>query len=191
MNNKYVYLGLTLMIAACSSEQEPDAAVTPTPSTQAAKLAIANDPTARMASAVGAGKPGAAVNLKYDFLAKPAVGVPVDVDLAFIPNAGVNSMDIVIGGMDGLSLTGDMNATFSDVKAGQVYKNHFSLLANKEGVFYLTVAATTRIGNTSMGRTFSVPFVVGTPAPVQKPTPPPKDATGQPVQSMPAQETSK
>jgi hypothetical protein len=190
MNNKYACLGLALLIAACSSEEQPDAA-TAAPSAQKAKLANANDPTARMASAVGGGKPGAAVNIKYDFQAKPTVGKPVDVELALIPNVGVNSMDIVIGGMEGITLTGATNATFSDVQAGQPYKHQISVMANREGVFYLTIATTTVIGSTSMGRTFSIPFVVGTPAPVQKPTPPPADATGQPVQAMPAQESTK
>jgi hypothetical protein len=192
VNKKYTWLCLVAFaLAACSSEQEPEVATDAANASQAAKVAKANDPTARMARAVGGGKQGAAVDIKYDFLSKPAVGKPVEVELALIPNAGVKSMQIVIGGMDGLTLAGDLNASFDDVKMGQPYKHHFSLLAQREGVFYVTVAATTFIGGASAGRTFSIPFVVGTPAAKEKSAPPPADSTGQPVQAMPAQESTK
>lgn len=191
MNNKYAFLGmLAIALSGCNSEPEPDPAAAAAASMQARKLAIANDPTARMARAVGSGKTGAAVDIKYDFLSKPAVGKPVEVELALIPNAGVNSMEIVVGGMEGITLAGNLTATFTDVKMGQPYKHQLSLLADREGVFYLTVAATTHIGAASMGRTFSIPFVVGTPAAKEKPTAPQKDASGQPIQAMPAQEST-
>lgn len=190
MNNKYAFLGMLAMaLSGCDSEPELDAAAAMA-SVQAKKQAT-NDPTARMARAVGSGKTGAAVDIKYDFLSKPAVGKPVEVELVLIPNAGVNSMEIVVGGMDGITLAGNLTATFTDVKMGQQYKHQLSLLADREGVFYLTVAATTHIGGASMGRTFSIPFVVGKPVAKEKLAAPPQDANGQAIQVMPAQETKK
>jgi hypothetical protein len=190
MNYKNVLLGvLAIALTACSSEPEPDAAAV-TSVSQPAKVARPEDPTARMARAVGTGKPGAAVEIKYEFLARPAVGKPVELELALIPNAGVNSLEIVITGMDGVTLAGDLTASFTDVKMGQPYKHKLSLLAEREGAFYLTVAATTQIGGASMGRTFSIPFIVGTPAAKEKPAAPAKDATGQPIQPMPAKEST-
>jgi hypothetical protein len=192
MNYKNILLGaLTIALTACSSESNPDAAATSAIANSPAKVARVDDPTARMARAVGTGKPGAAVDIKYEFLARPTVGKPIELDLALIPNAGVTALDIVVTGMEGVTLAGDLTAAFADVKAGQPYKHKLSLLAQREGVFYLTVAATTQIGGASMGRTFSIPFVVGTPAAKEKPAAPAKDATGQAIESMPAKESTR
>ena len=64
------------------------------------------------------------------------------------------------------------------------------VLAAVGGVFYLTVVATTQIGNQNLSRTFSIPFVVGT-APVQQKAAPQTDAAGEPIQPAKAQETTK
>jgi hypothetical protein len=55
-------------------------------------------------------------------------------------------------------------------------------------VFYITVNASTRFGGTTMGRTFAIPFVVGDQ--VQAKPAAQKDASGQPIQPMKAQEPS-
>lgn len=177
---------LAMAITGCGSNSDTETATAPV-AAPAKKTVV--DPTQTMARAVGSGKPGAAVDIKYEFLSRPAVGKPVEVELALIPNIGVASLDITVGGMEGITLAGNLTASFADVQAGQPYKHQFSLLADRPGVFYLTVAATTQIGGASMGRTFSIPFVIGTPPPQEKPAAPPKDATGQPIHVMPAQET--
>src|SRR4051812_8883153 len=88
-----------IALAACGSEPEPDSAAAT--ASQPAKAAAA-DPMARMARAVGNGKPGAAVDIRYDFASKPAVGTPTELQIAFIPHAGVDSMEVVVSGMDGV-----------------------------------------------------------------------------------------
>ena len=185
-----IVLGVMIVVlAGCGADPEPEASPTVMRAAQAAKAAAA-DPVTRMARAVGGGKPGASVDVKYEFLAKPEVGKPVEVDLALIPNAGVSALDISISGMDGVSLTGTLTQSFSDAKAGEPYRHRFSLLPERNGVFYLTVVATTHIGAATMGRTFSIPFVVGAPPAQEKAEAPPTDATGQPVQAAPAVETT-
>lgn len=193
MKCNYVVLGVlsALALAGCGSEAEPD----PTAATQAraesAAQRLAAEPTSRMARAVGVGKPGASVEIKYDFGAKPEVGKAMEVELALLPKAGVSALDIVVSGMDGVSLTGPLTQTFTDVKVGQVYKHTVSVLPERNGVFYLTVTATTHIGSATMGRTFSIPFVVGAQPAVEKPKAPQTDASGQPIQQAPAVETSR
>ena len=187
-----VVLGVMIVVlAGCGGDPEPEASASVVREAKAAKAAAA-DPITRMARAVGGGKPGASVEIKYEFLAKPEVGKPVEVDLVLIPNAGVSALDITISGMDGVSLTGALSQSFSDAKQGEPYKHRFSLLAERNGVFYVTVVATTHIGAATMGRTFSIPFVVGTPQAQEKTTAPPTttDTNGQPVQAAPAVETT-
>lgn len=197
-NSRRIHVGRIAMLvlalsglAACGSDPEPEAAAPSAPPTmkpvvQAEQSPV--DPTAKMSRAVGNGKPGAAVDIKYDFRGKPEVGKPVDVELAFIPSAGVESLDARITDMEGITVAGSLNPQFNNVQAGQPYEHTFSLLANRPGVYYVSVEVTTHIGGATSARTFSIPLSVGTVAAQQKKTPP-KDAAGQSIESMKATES--
>lgn len=177
-----------LTIGGCNSEPEPEIAQ-PTAQTQraSAPAKAPDDPTVRMARAVGDGKPGAAVELRYEFASKPQVGVPTEIEISFIPRAGVDSLDATITGMEGITVAGNLKAHFDDVEADKPYQHTVSLLPDQAGVYYVTVNVTTALSGASVGRTFSIPFVVGTPS-AQRKTDPPKDASGQAIQSMRASE---
>lgn len=177
--------GLTLL-AACGSDPEPEAAAPAPPPAPTVAAAPADD-TATFAKAVSDGKPGAAVNIRYEFAGKPAVGTPTELDVAFIPNAGVDSLEATLTGMDGITVTGNLQVSFSAVEAGKAYRHKVTVLPDRTGVFYITVSVNTQIAGSSVGRTFSVPFVVGQPPTQQKPAPA-KDEKGEAIQAMPAQE---
>jgi hypothetical protein len=182
---------VALLLAACNSEPAPDAAAPATaptakPVVQAEQSPV--DPTAKMARAVGNGKPGAAVDIKYDFRGKPEIGKPVEVRIAFIPSAGVEGLEAKITDMDGITVAGGLNPQFNNVQAGQPYEHTFSLLAHRAGVFYVAVEVTTQIGGATSARTFSIPLSVGSVA-AQRKRSPPKDASGQAVEAMKASES--
>ena len=178
-----------LMIGGCNSEPEPEIAqpIAQTPQRAPAVAKAPDDPTAKMARAVGDGKPGAAVELRYEFASKPQVGVPTEVEISFIPRAGVDTLDATITGMDGITVAGNLKAHFDNVEAEEPYQHTVSLLPDQVGVYYITVNVTTTLSGASVGRTFSIPFVVGTP-PAQRKADPPTDASGQAIQSMRASE---
>lgn len=183
------------LLAACDSEPAPESKSEPTTQTAtpkqaaaAAATAAANDATAKMARAVGNGKPGAAVDIRYDILARPEAGKAVELEVALVPGPGVDSMEATFTGMEGITLAGSLTASFPTVKSGEPYKHTLSLLPDRNGVFYITVAVNTQMGNSSLGRTFSIPFVVGT-TPVQAKPTPAKDAKGEAIQPMQAEET--
>ena len=176
-------------LTACGSDPEPEGkAVTP-PSAPKPKPAVAAgaDPTAKMARAVGNGKPGSAVDIKFDFKARPEAGTPVEVEVVLIPSAGVDAMDATFSGMDGITLAGTLSASFTEVKSGQPYSHTISVLPSQNGVFYVTVTVNTQIGGATLGRTFSIPFVVGETVGQRKPAPA-KDANGQAIEPMKAKE---
>ena len=182
---------MSALISACSSDPAPEAAAPAAPPTakqvvQAEQSPV--DPTAKMARAVGNGKPGAAVDIKYDFRGKPEVGKPIEVRLAFIPTAGVESLAAKITDMEGITVAGGLNPEFNNVQTGQPYEHTFSLLAHRAGVYYVSVEVTTKIGGATSARTFSIPLSVVAVAAQQKKTPP-KDASGQPIESMKATES--
>lgn len=189
MNRLAICLSIAgIALAACGSDPEPDAAAA---SRAAAESTTAPaDPTARMAQAVGNGKPGAAVALRYDFSAKPAVGTPIDLQLALVPHAGVDSMEVVVMGMDGVTLSGPLSASFAEVEPSKPYTYKVSVLPDRGGVFYLSVVVTTQIGNSNLSRTYAIPFVVGN-VPVQQKAAPQTDASGEAIQPAKAQETTK
>lgn len=186
--NRLPLLAAVAALTACNSEPAPDAAPkVESKRAAAAKVATPADALAKMTRAVGNGKPGAAVDIRYDILAKPTAGQPVEVDVALVPGPGVDSLEATFSGMDGITLAGSLSASFASVKAGEPYKHTLSLLPDRNGVFYITVAVNAKSGDLVMGRSFSLPFVVGTAA-VQQKAAPEKDAGGQAVQVMQATE---
>lgn len=186
-----------LGLAACGSDPDPEvaaaaatqaAAPAPAPAA-AAPTAAPDDSTTKMARAVGNGKPGAAVDIRYDFLAKPAVGAPTELEIVFVPSIGVDALDATISGMEGVTLAGTLTPSFASVEAGKPYTHTVSLLPDRTGVFYITVAVNTQISGSTLGRTFSIPFAVGNPPPQQK-AQPQKDASGQAIEPMKAEEST-
>jgi hypothetical protein len=179
-------------LSACGSDPEPEAAApSAPPSTKPVVPAEQSpvDPTAKMARAVSSGgKPGAAVDIKYDFRGRPEVGKPIEVKLAFIPNPGVESITAKITDMDGITVAGALNPQFNNVQGGQPYEHTFSLLANREGVFYVSVEVTTQIGGATSSRTYSIPLAVGT-TPARQEKPAEKDDSGQAIKPMQAVES--
>ena len=190
MNRLAICLSIAgIALAACGSDSEPDPAAAATkPANQSA--GAPTDPMARMARAVGNGKPGAAVEIRYDFSGKPAIGTPIELQIMLVPHAGVDSMDVVVSSMDGVTLSGTLIANFADVEPSKPYMHTVSVLPDRGGVFYLSVVVTTQIGNSNLSRTYSIPLSVGT-IPVQQKAAPQTDASGEPIQPAKAQETTK
>jgi hypothetical protein len=179
-------VSMVSLLVACGSDPEPQAAASP-PAPQPTVAANPADETATFAKAVGDGKPGAAVNIRYEFASKPAVGTPTELDVALVPSVGVDSMEAKFAGMDGITLSGNLQASFSAVESGKPYRHKVSILPDRTGVFYITVSVNTQIAGSSVGRTFSIPFVVGQPTTEQKAAPT-KDEKGEAIQPMKAQE---
>ena len=180
----------SLVLAACGSDPEPQAAAPPPPPKPTLAAAPASDDTASFAKAVGDGKPGAAVNIRYEFAGKPAPGTPTELDVALIPSVGVDAMDATLAGMDGITLSGNLQASFNEVESGKPYHHKLTVLPDRTGMFYITVSVSTKIAGSTVGRTFSIPLVVGQPVAQQKATPV-KDEKGEAIEPMPAQETTR
>lgn len=184
-----VSMASLMLLGACGSDSEPEVAAAPAPTPVQSKPTTVAEATASFAKAVGDGKPGAAVTIRYDFGNKPAVGAPTDLDLAFIPNAGVDSLEATVSAMDGITLAGSLTPSFTGVEAGKPYRHKVSVLPDRTGVFYITVSVNTQIAGSSLNRTFAIPFVVGQPAPKAKPEPA-RNAKGEAIQPMQAVESS-
>src|SRR5688500_18657067 len=159
-----------MLLAACGSDPEPEAAAPASSPAPTVAAAAGSDDTATFAKAVGDGKPGAAVNIRYEFAGKPSPGTPTELDVALIPSVGVDSMEATLAGMDGITLSGNLKASFSAVEAGKPYRHKLTVLPDRTGMFYITVSVSTQIAGSTVGRTFSIPLVVGQPIAQQKAT---------------------
>jgi hypothetical protein len=87
----------------------------------------------------------------------------------------------------GLTIVGEKMATFSPIDGGQSYSTKVLVQGDDPGLYYIGVIAKMSTKVQTETRAFAIPVVIGDPPSVQKATPA-KDATGQAVQSMPAQE---
>ncbi len=173
--------------AAASSEPAPAAEQPSAPADAATTTAAPGDE--RMANAVVTSKTAAAVDLRYDMSAKPDVGQPFEIELVFVPRAPADALQVEITGMEGLTVVSGGALAFENVRAGERYSGTVLVQADVAGLYYIGLVAKMSSKVQTEARSFSVPVVVGTaPAAVQKPAPE-VDASGQPVESMPAVET--
>ena len=140
-----------------------------------------------MAAAVADAKTTAPIDLMYDIPAKPEVGQPFTVELAVKPRLPSDALDVEVGDSPGIVIEGERASRFLDVEAGTPYKFTFTARGDTAGLYYIAVVTKLSTQVQSDGRAFSVPVVIGTPPAAQK-SEPQKDASGQPVQSMPARE---
>jgi hypothetical protein len=188
-------LALAVGLAGCGKgDEETAATATPQPATnQAPDTGAAPPPVeaaedANMANAVVTGKTAAAVDLKYDVPVKPAVGEPFELELAFLPRLAANTLEVEVTGIPGLTLVSGGTSRFEAVGAGDRHVMRVLVRADAPGLYYVGVAAKMVTKVQSDSRTFSVPVAVGNVQAAQK-TAPDVDASGQPVESMPAAES--
>jgi hypothetical protein len=188
-------LALTVALAGCGKGEEevaatatPPPAATPAPDAAAAPSAVESPGEENMANAVVTGKTAAAVDLKYDVPVKPDVGQPFELELAFLPRLAADSLEVEVTGIPGLTLVSSGTSRFEGVGAGDRHVMRVLVRADAPGLYYVGVAAKMVTKVQSDSRTFSVPVAVGNVQAAQKPTPE-VDASGQPVESMPAVES--
>lgn len=152
-----------------------------------AQVKPADPPEPRLATAVPQSKTTAPIDLQYDLPAKPEAGRPFSIELVVQPRMPGEMLDVEIADSPGIVIEGERAARFLAVEAGQPYRLTVQARGSRDGLYFVSVMTKLSSKVQSEGRAFAVPVVIGTPVVAQKPVPP-KDATGQPVESMPATE---
>jgi hypothetical protein len=187
-------LGASLALSGCGNKADDGASTTMTRHKPRVETAGKEDAQAayvaessKMASAVVSGKTSAPVDLRYELAAKPEIGQPLEIALAFLPTAPADALEVEVSGMPGLTVASGVAVKFDKVQAGETYTHKVLVQASGTGTYYFSVIAKMVTQARTEARTFSVPVVVGTVSAVEKPAPA-KDATGQPIESMPATE---
>jgi len=181
------------LVTACGGGKDDAAAVAKAEKAKADVPAAAAPPASvdekhsRLASAVVDSKTTAPVDMKYDVLSKPALGQPFEVEMTFDTRLSADSLEIEITEAPGLTIVGAKTASFAPVEGGQSYSSKVLVQGDNPGLYYIGVVAKMSTKVQTESRAFAIPVVIGDPPSAQKAAPA-KDATGQAVQSIPAQE---
>jgi hypothetical protein len=159
-------------------------------SKQAAAKAAEDD---GLANAVAVGKTAAAVDLKYNLAARPALGQPFELELVLLPRVAADTLEVQATGMPGLVVAGGAAAKFDQVVPDEKYAAKVLLQVAEPGLYYVGVTAKLVNKVQTDSRTFSVPVVVGQLPAVEKPAPAAvgANAGGEAVEATKAVETVK
>jgi hypothetical protein len=205
-------LTLTLCAALCTacggnstadSKTGPAAAAKPVKplSSEAEEAALeiasvedAEKVTADMVRGVSPGKPTAPVDLKFNITAKPALGVPVEIDLAVFATGATDSMTLSAQGGEGLDVDAATSlASFPKSAAGVLYRHKIRVTPRAEGAFYVNALVTAVVpGAGPQSRSFAIPLLVGGPGALAKPVEAPSvpNSGGEGASGAPAPQTT-
>jgi hypothetical protein len=126
-----------------------------------------------MVSAVSGGKAGPPVTLKFALNQRPLVGEPIDVEVALIPVSPLDRLFVRFQPSSGLTLVkGGESPEYENPPTGQPIAHVVTVMANNDGIFYITAAVVADAPDLSLTRTFSIPVIAGNgiSAPAPKPT---------------------
>jgi hypothetical protein len=188
---------MTALLAACGGgEEQPASAPAPKaadkPPVAATAPAKADDPDSRLATAVATGKTSAGVDLKYDVAARPDPGQDFQIELVFLPRVAADTLEVEVTPIPGITIVSGATARFENVVAGERYTAPVVARADGQGLYYLGAVARMATKVQTEARTFSVPVVVGVAGASQKAAQTPaQDASGQPIESLPAEESGR
>jgi hypothetical protein len=105
---------------------------------------------------------GGIVDLKFKLTRRPAVGEPVDIELALIPNEDLERLFARFQVSDGLQLlSGAQTERFEHPAKGEPLAHKLTVTAQTDGIFYVTAVLLADSETESIARTFSFPLIAG------------------------------
>lgn len=149
-----------LLLAGCGGSAEPQSTVEDSAATAATPEAAST-----LVSAVSSGKPGAAVDLKFDIAQRPRVGesLPISIVVTTL-TADISKLQVIFQSTDGIQVVDglELNAP-ANPGSGQSFSHTVIVLPQKDGVSYLSAVALVEgaAGTSSVARTFAIPIIVG------------------------------
>ncbi|MEJ0038395.1 MAG: hypothetical protein WDO68_20340 [Gammaproteobacteria bacterium] len=153
---------LSLALAGCDS-QPASTASTAASKSNAARKAAPGGGDADMVAAFSAtrGQPGL-VDLKFKLAKRPAVGEPVEIDLALIPSVPLERLFARFQAAEGLQIvSGAESEHFERPAKGASVSHKLTVTAKTDGIFYVTAIVLADSDTESVARTFSIPLIAG------------------------------
>jgi hypothetical protein len=155
-------LALAVFFAGCDSQPDPTVA------TSGGKKAVRNtsstdadDPDMVTAFSNTRGQAGL-VDLKFKLTKRPAVGEPVDVELALIPAMELEHLFARFQAAEGLQIvSGGETEHFEHPAMGVPVKHKMTVTAKSDGIFYVTAIVLADSDKESIARNYSFPLIAG------------------------------
>jgi hypothetical protein len=120
----------------------------------------AGELTAGMVEATSQGKSQLPVDLKFDLQQRPALGQPLDVNIAVVPQIDAGAAQIQVAG-DGFTLAPGTNPIdLPTVAAGEVYRQTVKVTPTAAGVLLLGLTISLKHDEMTESRSFSIPVIV-------------------------------
>ncbi len=161
---RVLFLCSVAAMAGCHRDSD-----SPAPAASAPKAATpapvkkgpsAQELTAGMVEAATLGKPQLAVQLKFELPQRPAVGQPLDVEVAVLPQIDAGGADIQVAGGDGITVAATGPIDLHALEAGQVYRQTIRVTPTTDGVLLLGLTVSMKHDEISESRAFSIPIIV-------------------------------
>lgn len=152
------------LLAGCGNADEQSAQAMASTSAGATKGASVGASKVRsdMVSAVSASKVGPPVELKFALQERPQVGEPVDVEVALIPVTPLTRLFVRFQPSSGLTLVkGAESPQFERPATGEAIRHVVTVMANHDGIFYISAAVVADSEESSLTRSFSIPLIAG------------------------------
>jgi hypothetical protein len=164
-NARFLVLCALAAVVACHKDSGSEAPPKGAPHVAAPALAkkgpSAEQQTAGMAEAPSQGKSQLAVKLKFAIEQRPALGQPVEITVAVMPQIDGNSASIQVAGGDGLTVGPEANKIdLPAVEAGQVYRQSIKVTPTAEGLLLLGLTVSLKHDEAAESRAFSIPLIV-------------------------------
>src|SRR5579871_2070126 len=159
---------LALVLSGCGNADKPSAA-TSSYNAKARKahpvkppIVLGQEDPADMVAAASGSKVGPPVEVKFNLGGRPAVGQPIDVSVALIPAAGLESVSAVLQGSDGLDIVeGAEIPKVVKPAGGAPLRQMVKVVPKRDGIFAITAVVSVGSGNQTSTRSFSIPVIAG------------------------------
>jgi hypothetical protein len=117
---------------------------------------------ADMVSAVSLGNASPDIDLKFSLRERPAVGEPVDVDVALIPGHELDQVYATFSATDGLEIRkGGTMPKVEHPEAGAPIPHMVTIVPQRDGIFYISATVLADSATNSVTHSFSIPVIAG------------------------------
>lgn len=120
---------------------------------------------ADMVGAVSLGKASPDIDLKFALKERPAVGEPVDIDVALIPGHELDQVYATFSATDGLEIRkGGTMPKVEHPEPGAPIPHTVTIVPQRDGIFYIRAIVLADSAANSVTHSFSIPVIAGAAA---------------------------
>jgi hypothetical protein len=165
--NSSVAGAVVVVLVALSACSKADHAAAPT-SAHAGRPAVNKGSggsaldLADMVSAVSSGKAPTEIDVKFALRERPAVGEPVDLDIAVVPARELDQVYATFNSADGLEITkGSKMPQIEHPETGAPISHTVTIIPRRDGIFFVSATVLADSPTASTTHSFSIPVIAG------------------------------